>query len=107
MIEMKAYRYDKDGKAQEIPMPTSEVSEKLSYRVDGLIQAFSEAIAETDEELFEKFFSGEEFTQKERVDGIHKGMRDGTITPVASFGTDAGGRRPAVQGNGTVGAGSF
>lgn len=83
LIEMKAYRYDEDGKAQEIPMPTSEVSEKLSYRVDGLIQAFSEAIAETDEELFEKFFSGEEFTQKERVDGIHKGMRDGTITPVA------------------------
>ena len=83
LIEMKAYRYDKDGKAQEIPMPTSEVSEKLSYRVDGLIQAFSEAIAETDEELFEKFVSGEEFTQKERVDGIHKGMRDGTITPVA------------------------
>ena len=83
LIEMKAYRYDADGKAQEIPMPTSEVSEKLSYRVDGLIQAFSEAIAETDETLFEKFFSGEEFTQKERVDGIHKGMHDGTITPVA------------------------
>lgn len=83
LIEMKAYRYDEKGKAQEIPMPTAELSEKLSYRVDGLIQAFSEAIAETDEALFEKFFSGEEFTQKERVDGIHKGMRDGTITPVA------------------------
>lgn len=83
LIEMKAYRYDEKGKAQEIPMPTEEVSEKLSYRVDGLIQAFSEAIAETDEELFDKFFSGEEFTQKERVDGIHKGMKDGTITPVA------------------------
>jgi elongation factor G len=83
LIEMKAYRYDKDGKAQEIPMPTADLSEKLSYRVDGLIQAFSEAIAETDEALFEKFFSGEEFTQKERVDGIHKGMRDGIITPVA------------------------
>ena len=64
-------------------MPTAELSEKLSYRVDGLIQAFSEAVAETDEELFEKFFSGEEFSQKERVDGIHKGMKDGTITPVA------------------------
>lgn len=84
LIEMKAYRYDKtNGRTEEIPMPTADVSEKLSYRVDGLIQAFSEAIAETDEELFEKFFSGEEFTQKERVDGIHKGMKDGTITPVA------------------------
>lgn len=83
LIEMKAYRYNADGKAEEIPMPTAEVSEKLSYRVDGLIQAFSEAVAETDEALFEKFFSGEEFTQKERVDGIHNGMRNGTITPVA------------------------
>lgn len=83
LIEMKAYRYDNSGKAMEIPMPTAEVSEKLSYRVDGLIQAFSEAVAETDEALFEKFFSGEEFTQKERIDGIHKGMQDGTITPVA------------------------
>lgn len=83
LIEMKAYRYDENGKAQEIPMPTAELSEKLSYRVDGLIQAFSEAVAETDETLFEKFFSGEEFTQKERIDGIHKGMQDGTITPVA------------------------
>lgn len=82
LIEMKAYRYDSSGKAQEIEMPAEDVSEKMSYRVDGLVQAFSEAIAETDEELFEKFFSGEEFTQKERVDGIHKGMRDGTITPV-------------------------
>jgi len=83
LIEIKAYRYNEAGKAEEIPMPTSDLSEKLSYRVDGLIQAFSEAIAETDEELFEKFFSGEEFTKKERVDGIHKGMKDGTITPVA------------------------
>ena len=89
-------------------MPTSEVSEKLSYRVDGLIQAFSEAIAETDEELFEKFFSGEEFTQKERVDGIHKGMRDGTITPVACVSAQMlEGVDPAVQGNGTVGAGKL
>lgn len=87
LIEMKAYRYNQNGKAEEIPMPTAELSEKLSYRVDGLIQAFSEAVAETDEELFEKFFSGEEFSQKERVDGIHKGMKDGTITPVACVST--------------------
>lgn len=82
LIEMKAYRYDAKGVAKEIPMPTAEQSEKFSYRIDGLIQAFSEAVAETDEALFEKFFSGEEFTQKERIDGIHKGMQNGTITPV-------------------------
>ncbi|MFR1996080.1 hypothetical protein [Ruminococcus sp.] len=107
LIEMKAYRYDADGKAQEIPMPTAEVSEKLSYRVDGLIQAFSEAVAETDEALFEKFFSGEEFTQKERVDGIHKGMRDGTITPVACVSAQTmEGVDLLCKGNGTADSGS-
>ncbi|MGN0593214.1 MAG: elongation factor G [Ruminococcus sp.] len=82
LIEMKAYRFDENGKAIETDMPTAEVSEKMSYRIDGLIEAFSEAVAETDEELFEKFFSGEPFTQKERVDGIHKGVCSGIITPV-------------------------
>ena len=42
----------------------------------------SEAVAETDEALFEKFFSGEAFTQKELTDGIHSGMNSGIITPV-------------------------
>lgn len=82
LIEMKAYRYDETGKAVETEMPTAAVSEKMGYRMDGLIEAFSEAVAETDEALFEKFFSGEPFTQKERIDGIHNGIKNGIITPV-------------------------
>ena len=82
LIEMKAYRYDEAGKAVETEMPTAAVSEKMGYRMDGLIEAFSEAVAETDEALFEKFFSGEPFTQKERIDGIHNGIKNGIITPV-------------------------
>ena len=82
LIEMKAYRYDEAGKAVETEMPTAAVSEKMGYRMDGLIEAFSEAVAETDEALFEKFFSGEPFTQKERIDGIHNGIKTGIITPV-------------------------
>ena len=82
LIEMKAYKFDERGKAVETDMPTAEVSEKMSYRIDGLIEAFSEAVAEADEELFEKFFSGEPFTEKERIDGIHKGVCSGVITPV-------------------------
>lgn len=76
LIEMKAYTYDEKGNAVETQMPDSE------YRLDGLITAVSEAVAETDEELFEKYFSGEKFTQKEIVKGIHKGMNEGKITPV-------------------------
>ena len=76
LIEMKAYTYDAKGNAVETDMPESE------HRLDGLIAAVSEAVAEADDELFEKYFSGEQFTQKELVKGIHKGMNEGKITPV-------------------------
>ena len=76
LIEMKAYKYNEKGEAVETEMPESE------HRLEGLIAAISEAVAETDEELFDKYFSGEQFTQKELIDGIHKGMNEGIITPV-------------------------
>jgi len=82
LIEMKAYKYDSNGNAVETEMPTAEISEKFEYRIDGLIGAVSEAVAETSDELMEKFFEGEEFTQKELIDGIHDGMNRGIITPV-------------------------
>ncbi|MDE6425043.1 MAG: elongation factor G [Ruminococcus sp.] len=82
LIEMKAYKYDAKGNAVETDMPTAEISEKFEYRIDGLIGAVSEAVAETSDELMEKFFEGEEFTQKELIDGIHNGMNRGIITPV-------------------------
>ncbi len=82
LIEMKAYKYDDKGNPVETDMPTAEISEKFEYRIDGLIAAISEAVAETSDELMEKFFEGEEFTQKELIDGIHDGMNRGIITPV-------------------------
>ncbi len=82
LIEMKCYKYDSKGNAIETEMPTAEISEKFEYRVDGLVAAVSEAVAETSEELMEKFFEGEPFTQKELIDGIHDGMNRGIITPV-------------------------
>lgn len=76
LIEMKAYTYDAEGKAVETAMPD------MDHRLEGLVAAVSEAVAETDEALFDKFFSGEAFTQKEMVSGIHKAMDEGKITPV-------------------------
>ncbi|MBE6853551.1 MAG: elongation factor G [Ruminococcus sp.] len=84
LIEMKAYKYDDKGNAVETDMPDGDISnnDKMDYRLDGLIQAISEAVAETDDELMEKFFEGTAFTQKELIDGIHKGVNTGKITPV-------------------------
>ena len=81
LIEMKAYKYDDKGKAVEVGLPEDAVTEK-DYRLEGLVAAISEAVAETDEALMEKFFEGESFTQKELIDGIHNGMNNGMITPV-------------------------
>ena len=75
LLEMKAYQYA-NGKATEVPMPQSE------HRIDGLIEAISEAVAETDEALFEKFFSGEAFTHEELIKGVKDGVKAGSITPV-------------------------
>lgn len=75
LLNMKAYSY-KEGKSKEEPLPQSE------HRIEGLIAAISEAVAETDEKLFEKYFSGEQFTREELVKGVHDGVKTGTITPV-------------------------
>lgn len=52
------------------------------HRLGGLAAAMSEAIAETDEALFEKYFSGEQFTRDEILHGIHQGVKSGSIAPV-------------------------
>lgn len=76
LVENKAYKYSTKGEPQEINMPN------LGHRLEGLMNAISEAVAETDEELFEKYFSGEAFTRDELLSGIHKGVKSGTIAPV-------------------------
>ena len=44
--------------------------------------ALSEAIAETDEELMEKYFEGEEFTDEEFAKGLSAGILSGDVAPV-------------------------
>ncbi|CDZ23715.1 hypothetical protein CCDG5_0584 [[Clostridium] cellulosi] len=75
IITKKAYRYDK-GKPAEVPLPDT------GNKLDELIAAISEAVAETSDELFDKYFSGEAFTEEELTNGILNGFRDGTISPV-------------------------
>ncbi len=44
--------------------------------------ALSEAIAETDEELMDKYFEGEEFTDEEFARGLSAGILSGDVAPV-------------------------
>ena len=77
LIGMKAYTYE-NGSRQEVKLPD------MGHRLEGLVSAISEAVAEVDDDLMEKYFSGEEFTMLELVQGLHKGIFNGTITPVFS-----------------------
>ncbi len=71
----KAYAYDDDCKATEVPMPNDPVIEEMT-------SAFMEAVATTDDALMEKFFEGEAFTQEEILKGLCLGIFDGSIYPV-------------------------
>ena len=75
LFSQKAFKYE-SGKQIQVELPD------IGHRFQGLIEAMSEAIAETDDELMEKFFGGEPFTTEEIVEGMRKGVKDGLITPV-------------------------
>ena len=44
--------------------------------------ALKEAVAETDEELMDRFFEGDDFTYAEMINGLHQGVKDLSLFPV-------------------------
>ncbi|MBS9775747.1 MAG: elongation factor G [Fusobacterium sp.] len=74
VINLKG-RILQDGKSIDTEIPEDiDISETRNL--------LFEAVAETDEELMEKYFSGEEFTREEIIRGLHKGVVWGDIVPV-------------------------
>lgn len=53
----------------------------LSAEID---EELKEAIAMTDDELMEKYFNGDDFSDEEILEGLKKGIADGGIVPVCS-----------------------
>lgn len=76
LFEYRAYKYDKKGVATPTDMPD------LGDRLEGLREAIKEAVAETSEEMLDKFLEGEEFTPEEIAVGVSQGVKDGSICPV-------------------------
>ena len=75
LFSQKAFKYE-GGKQVQIELPD------MGHRLEGLVEAMSEAVAETDDTLMEKFFAGEPFTTEEIVQGMRLGVKNGVITPV-------------------------
>ena len=71
---MKVY---KNGVPEIKPLP-----EDLGDEANALWDMMSESVAETSEELMEKFFNGEYFSREETINGLRAGIADGSIAPV-------------------------
>lgn len=73
ILRMKAYTYS-GGKAAETAIPDAAADE--------YIRELSEAVAETDEELLEKFIMEEPFTKEELIKGVREGIKTGSVSAV-------------------------
>ena len=76
VVNEKAYKFTEKG-SEEIPVPADKKDQMEEYR-----QMLIESIAESDEELLEKFFEGETFTDAEIHKGLRAGINAGTLAPV-------------------------
>ena len=77
LIDLKAYVYDDSGKHSE-----GEIPPEFQDRVDEYRGILLESLAETSDELMEKFFAEEEITREEAVEALHNGIVSGSIAPV-------------------------
>ncbi len=76
LIEMQAYEYA-NGKSKPVAIP-----EAAADVIDEALAELNEAVAETDHDLMEKFFSGEPFTKEELIKGVSHGIKENTLSPV-------------------------
>lgn len=63
--------------AEDVPADAADLVEE-SYA------ALMENVAETSEELMEKFFDGEEFTAEEIASGLRAGVKEGSLIPCSA-----------------------
>ena len=77
LIDMKSEVYDKTGANMESEIPEEFLPIAKEYR-----NMLYESIAETSEELMEKFFAGETITYNEAINAVHDGIINGGIVPV-------------------------
>lgn len=76
IITMKARIYD------GITSHDADIWDEKKPKVDELRRMMLESVAETSETLLEKFFNGDELTEKEIKMGLHEGVIHGELTPV-------------------------
>lgn len=77
VVHMKAYEFDAQGKAKEVPLPT-EGRERLDKTRERLV----ELVAESDDALMEKYFEEGTLPDEDVIPGIKKAIERSKLCPV-------------------------
>lgn len=81
ILRNKVWYFKGDKASREIAYDVPEDYQELVTTYKGQI---AEAVAMGDDELMEKYFSGEEFSEAQLTKGVRIGVRNGDIVPVFS-----------------------
>ncbi|UCD65924.1 MAG: elongation factor G [Deltaproteobacteria bacterium] len=73
----KAYLFDDKGKSKEADIPEDMADEIAVFR-----ESLMEQVAETDDDLIEKFLEEGELTDEDLMNGLKAGVKSGEISPV-------------------------
>ena len=76
VLNKRAYEMQ-NLKRVEIEVPEDKISV-----IEEFNDALKEAVAETDEELMDRFFEGDDFTYREMITGLHTGVKELSLFPV-------------------------
>jgi len=77
VLQKRAFQTGPKGERKEIAVPADKEDV-----VEELYDALKESVAETSEEMMDKYFGGEDFTYQEMVQGLRQGVKDLSIFPV-------------------------
>lgn len=77
VLDVAAFAYKDDGASAEEPIPADRQA-----RVDEVRTDLLDSVAETDDDLLERYLEGEEPTREQIVKAIHEGIDDATMYPV-------------------------
>jgi len=76
-LHMKAYMFNPDGTKAPCDIPT-----KLKDEAESIHGQICEAVAETDDELMNKYFDGQPFTEEELVAGLTAAVKNCACAPI-------------------------
>jgi elongation factor G len=79
LIDMKAYRYDGEGRdnCEEVEIPEDLRAQAQEYR-----EKLMDEVAEVSDALMERYLEGEEISHEETVAALKKGVTEGHLFPV-------------------------